>query len=157
VILLPYTRLNPATARLANRYAPGHVRARIDPADDSAYWRLLAGAWGASGEDLIVIEQDVGIRFGVLGAFGACRRPWCGHPYRIGDCLRVCLGCTRFTRELQADEPDLLEQVGRISEPGLPAKDWRRLDVRIADELGRRGHAVHEHPPAVSHFHRYPT
>lgn len=157
MILLPYTRLNPATARLANRYAPGHVRARIDPGDDAAYWRLLAGAWNGSGEDLVVIEQDVGIRFGVLGAFGACREPWCGHPYRVGSSLRVCLGCTRFTRELQAGEPDLLEAVGRIGEPGLPARGWRRLDVRVAGELGRRGYTVHEHLPAVSHFHRYPT
>lgn len=156
MILLPYTRLHPATARLANRHAPGHTRARIDPADDAGYWRLLAAEWAKPG-DLVLVEQDIALRPGVIAGFDSCREPWCGHPYPIGAQLLVCLGCTRFTAELKAREPDLLEQVGRDDTGGLPARDWRRLDVRIGDELRRRGYTVHEHLPSVGHFHRYPN
>jgi hypothetical protein len=156
VILLPYTRLHPVTARLANRHAPGHRRVRIDPLDDGAYWRLLATAWAEPG-DLVVIEQDIGLRPNVVAGFDSCRKPWCGHPYLIGAQELVCLGCTRFTAELKAAEPDLLERVGQDGSGGVPARDWRRLDVRIADELERRGYARHRHEPTVTHFHKYPT
>ena len=156
MILVPYTRLHPATARLANRYAPGHVRVKIDSLDTGAYWRLLAREWAAPG-DLTIIEHDIGIRPNVIAGFNSCREPWCGHPYAIGAQLLVCLGCTRFTAELKAAEPDLLEQVGRDDTGGLPARDWRRLDVRILDELRRRGYTQHRHEPPVAHYHRYPT
>jgi hypothetical protein len=156
VILLPYTRLHPATARLANRHAPGHVRVRLDPADDAAYWRLLAESWRKPG-DLIVIEQDIGLHAGVIEGLTACREPWCGHPYPIGRQLLVALGCTRFTAELKAAEPDLLDEVGQDGTGGLPARDWRRLDVRILDHLHKRGYRQHEHLPPVRHYHKYPT
>lgn len=154
MILLPYTRLHPATARLANAYASGHVRARIHPDDTGAYWQLLADAWRQPG-DLIVIEQDIGIGPGVVRGLSACRQPWCGHPYPIGAQLLVCLGCTRFTAGLKTAEPDLMDVVGADDTGGLPAKHWQRLDVRILDELHRRGYQQHEHLPPVAHYHRY--
>lgn len=155
MILLPYTRLHPVTARLANAHAPGHVRARLDPADDAAYWRLLAHSWTQPGSTLIV-EQDVGIRAGVIEELERCPEPWCGFPYPIGRQLLVALGCTRFTAALKAAEPDLLDAVGEDATGGLPARDWRRLDVRILDHLHARGYEQHRHEPAVRHFHKYP-
>lgn len=155
MILVPYTRLHPATGKLLRCHAPGHVRARIDPADDDGYWRLLAREWSQPG-DLVVVEQDVGISAGVLPGFAACREPWCGHPYPIGAQSLVCLGCTRFTAELKAAEPDLLDVVGRCADGGVPARHWRRLDVRLLDELRRRGYTQHRHVPAVRHYHKYP-
>jgi hypothetical protein len=155
VILLPYTRLHPATARLANRHAPGHQRARIDPADLTGYWRLLAGAWRQPG-DLMVIEQDIGIHAGVVEGLTACREPWCGHPYRVGTQMLVCLGCTRFSSGLKAAEPDLLDAVGQVADGGIMARHWCRLDVRILDELRRRGYEQHRHEPPVIHYHQYP-
>lgn len=154
-VLLPHTKLHPATARLANEHAPGHLKVRIAPGDDAAYWRLLTRWWNATGGDLVVIEQDIGITADVLPGFAACREPWCGHPYHVAGRVLVCLGCTRFTAELQAAEPDLLQAVGEIGGDGLPARDWRRLDVRLADELHRRGYQVHEHAPQLAHYHRY--
>lgn len=156
LILLPYTRLHPATAKLANRHAPGHVRVRLDPADSEAYWRLLAQAWREPG-DLVVIEHDIGVHAGVIDGFTACREPWCGHPYQLarGIGVRACLGCTRFATGLKAAAPDLLAVVGEVASGGIPARDWRRLDVRIADELARRGYSLHEHPRTVRHYHRY--
>lgn len=154
MILAPFTRLHPATARLLNRHAPGHVRVRLDPADDGAYWALLAEAWREPG-DLLIVEQDVGIRAGVVEELMSCREPWCGFPYPIGAQLLVCLGCTRFTAELKAWEPDLLDAVGDDATGGLPARAWQRLDVRILDHLRARGYAQHRHEPPVSHFHKY--
>lgn len=154
MIVVPYTRLHPATARLANRHAPGHRRVKLDPADMSAYWRLMAACWREPGE-LVVIEQDIGIGPEVLPGFAACPEPWCGNPYRIGRQLLVCLGCTRFSAKLKAAEPDVLDVVGEVGNDGLPAKDWRRLDVRILDELRKRGYRQHWHEPQVSHYHKY--
>jgi hypothetical protein len=154
VILLPYTRLHPATARLANRHAPGHIRARIDPGNDNAYWALLAAAWRQPG-DLVVIEHDIGIHTDVVPGFSACREPWCGHAYLTGQQRLIALGCTRFTEQLKAAEPDLMDPVGADGTGGLPAKHWGRLDVRILDELRRRGYEQHEHPGDVKHYHAY--
>lgn len=155
MILVPFTQLHRETARLLDEYAPGHERVRIDPADHEAYWRLLAERWRVPG-DLLIVEQDVGIRAGVVEGLSECREPWCGHPYPIGDQLLICLGCTRFSAELKAAEPDLLDAVGLIDDDaGTPPRHWRRLDVRILDELRRRDYQQHEHLPAVHHFHRY--
>lgn len=154
-VLVAHTRLHPSTAVLLNRYAPGHVRVRLDPADMSGYWRVLAKAWTDPGV-LLVIEQDIGIHPGVVEGLEACPKPWCGHPYSIGAQVLVCLGCTKFSAELKAAEPDLMEVVGRDASGGLPARDWRRLDVRILDELRRRGYEQHRHEPPVAHYHRYP-
>jgi hypothetical protein len=156
LILVPYTRLHPATGKLLNRHAPGHVRVRIDPADPEAYWRLLAGAWREPG-DLLIVEQDIGLCAGVVESLAACREPWCGNPYPIGAQLLVCLGCTRFTAELKAAEPDLLDAVGRDADGGLPARVWQRLDVRILDHLRARGYRQHRHEPALRHYHKYPS
>lgn len=154
MILVPYTRLRPATARLLNRHAPGWQRVRIDPGDMTGYWRILAAAWREPG-DLVNIEHDIGISAEVLPGFTTCREPWCGNAYRIDRQLLVCLGCVRFTAWLKAAEPDLLEVVGEVTGDGLPAKDWRRLDVRILDELRKRGYRQHWHEPVVKHYHRY--
>lgn len=154
MILVPFTNLHPRTVELLDRFAPDHVRVRLDPDDPSDYWRVLAEAWAAPG-DLVVVEHDVGIADGVIEQFHSCRAPWCGNPYNIGGSLLVCLGCTRFTDELKTAHPDLLETVGLVGNDGLPAKDWRRLDVRIGDELHKRGIEVHHHAPTVEHFHHY--
>jgi hypothetical protein len=155
LILVPFTSLHPETVRLLDEHAPGHERVWIDPADVEAYWRLLAARWRVPG-DLLIVEQDIGIHAGVVEGLSACREPWCGHPYPIGEQLLVCLGCTRFSAELKAAEPDLLDAVGLVDDDaGTPPRHWRRLDVRILNELRRRGYEQHRHDPPVCHFHRY--
>lgn len=155
MILAPFTHLHPETARLLDEHAPRHERVQIDPADVEAYWRLLAERWRQPGH-LLIIEQDIGIHAGVVEGLAACPEPWCGHSYSIGDQLLICLGCTRFSAALKAAEPDLLDAVGLIDDDaGTPPRHWRRLDVRILNELRRRGYVQHEHLPAVGHFHRY--
>ncbi len=154
MILVPFTTLHPRTAELLDRFAPGHVRVHLDPDDPSDYWWVLAEAWATPG-DLVIIEHDIGLAEGVIEQFHSCRSPWCGNPYNVAGSLLVCLGCTRFTDELKTAHPDLLDVVGLVGNDGLPAKDWRRLDVRIGDELHKRGFEVHHHSPTVEHFHSY--
>ena len=155
-VVAPYLRMHPTTARLLNRHAPGHVRVHTPADDTEAYWRLLAHWWTQPG-DLVLIEQDIGLRADVLPGFADCLEPVCGHPYLVtpAQLMRICTGCIRFRAELKEAEPDLLEAVGRIDDDGLPARDWRRLDVRVIRVLRARGYEVHEHLPAVPHYHRY--
>lgn len=155
LILVPYTRLHPTTVRLLNRHAPGHRRVRLDPADVTAYWALIAEAWREPGY-LTIVEHDVGIHAAVVPGLSACRQPWCGYPYPIGDQLLVCLGCTRFTADLKAAEPDLLDAVGADDTGGMPARHWKYLDVKILSHLRARGYTQHRHGPAVAHYHAYP-
>lgn len=152
MILVPYTRLDPRTVRLLEAHAPGYTPVLVD--GPTSYWSVLAEAWTAP-EDLTVIEHDIGIHGQVIPQFQECRQGWCGNPYNIGGTMLVCLGCTRFTDELKTANPDLLEVVGEVGGDGLPVRDWRRLDVRLADELHRRGYQVHTHRPTVDHFHEY--
>jgi hypothetical protein len=129
----------------------------IDPADMEAYWRILAEAWQQTGPTLVV-EHDIGIGPGTVESLTACQEPWCGFIYELcGGVFLACLGCTRFSAELKEAEPDLLQVVGEVGNDGLPARDWRRLDVRLGDELKRRGYQLHQHEPAVLHFHEYCT
>lgn len=153
-VLVPHTRLDPRTVRRLDAHAPGYRLAPLDPADMTAYWRLLRDAWAEPG-DLVIVEHDIGIHASVLPGFERCPMPWCGHPYAIGEQMLVCLGCTRFTAALKAAEPDLIEVMGRIDNDGLPARDWRRNDVRLADVLHARGYEVHRHKRPVQHYHAY--
>lgn len=162
-VLLPYTdeKLDPRCVELlqrhvctVRRYAGSFKAVRLDPRDTSAYFRLVESEWSQPG-DLVIVEHDIGIHRHVMPAFLACREPWCGNAYAIGEQMLVCLGCTRFTAELKAAEPDLLNEVGQVGNDGLQARDWRRLDVRLADALHKRGYQHHEHTPPVTHYHEY--
>lgn len=161
MILAPYTdaKQNPEAKALLEKHAPGEITwARIDPADDTAYARILIDAWAREG-DLTIVEHDIGIRAGVIEELAACSQPWCGFPYAIGESLLVCLGCTRFSAHLKAMLPHLMAEAAAVGSEqdggGVPAGDWRRMDVRIGAALERHGHARHRHEPAVEHFHRY--
>jgi hypothetical protein len=158
VILAPYTRdkQNPLAKALLIEHAPSEITWReIDPADNTAYARILVEAWEQPG-DLFVVEHDVGIRAGVIEELLACDQPWCGFEYAIGTQLLVCLGCTRFTAHLKASLPNLMAEAAAVADSGVQAGDWRRLDVRIAGRLEALGHRRHVHGPPVDHFHRYP-
>ena len=159
-VLVPYTAtgLRMDTVTAVSRHVPAGIDVvwrELDPADPTAYARLLVEAWATPG-DLVVVEHDVVIGPGVIEGFTACGEPWCGHPYAIGEQLLVCLGCTRFTAGLKAAMPDLMAAAAAVDTGGLPAGDWRRLDVRIGDLLEAHGHNRHPHDPPVTHLHEYP-
>lgn len=157
MILVPYThaKLRPETVRSISDHVTEPVTWReIDPADRGGYHRILADAWRQPG-DLIIIEHDIEIRAGVVESLTDCRQPWCGFPYAIGEQLLVCLGCTRFTADLKAALPGLLDDVAAIAGDGLPPMVWERLDVRLAGRLEAYGHRRHWHGPPVTHHHTY--
>jgi len=161
VILFPYTvdKQNPEARTRIEVHAPGPVDyVEIDPARPGHYAEVLVQAWAQPG-DLVIVEHDIGIRRYVIEELLACDQPWCGFPYRIGEQLLVCLGCTRFTAHLKASLPGLMAEAAAIGTEqdggGVPAADWRRMDVRIAACLERLGHHRHAHWPPVDHFHTY--
>lgn len=122
------------------------------------YWDLLASQWKhwSAGESIVVVEQDVLPADGVVEDMLSCPRPWCSSPYRLGTgvWLDEGLGCTKFSAKLTARHPDLMARVGEIDDDGLPAKDWHRLDVRIARVLTQLGYKVHAHRRS-QHLHDY--
>jgi hypothetical protein len=154
-VVVPYTHLHPETSRLLADHLPDHHLAPLNPNDPTAYARLLAAEWARPG-DLVTVEHDIGVHKDVLPGFTACPHLWCGYAYNIAGRLLACLGCTRFRAELKTAEPDVFAAANRIDTDGLPAMDWRRLDVRLDGELRARGYTLHVHEPPVAHYHHYP-
>jgi hypothetical protein len=163
IVLVPYVEsmLHAETTRLIELHVPAEVDVvwrELDPAQPTAYSRLLVEAWSWDG-DLVLVEHDIGIRAGVIEGFESCRQPWCGHPYPIGEQLLVCLGCTRFTAHLKASLPTLMAEAAAVGTEqdggGVPAGVWQRMDVRIGALLEAHGHQRHPHLPPVQHFHFY--
>lgn len=132
-----------------------HQAAPAEVSGDQGYWMLMATAWRDPG-DLMVVEQDIVPAAGVVDRMLVCPRPWCSSPYTIGgrQVLTEGLGCTKFAARLKTRHPDLLEQVGRIEDDGVPARDWHRLDTRIAHALRGLGYAPHTHAQS-EHLHDY--
>ena len=125
--------------------------------DPGAYTRLFVEMWSA-GESWINVEHDMLIHDDVVPQFEKCPELWCGFSYTVGDppYRLAALGCTRFRAELMAREPGLMHVVAADGTGGLPAGDWRRMDVRIQGELQTRGYTRCEaHLPDVKHLHRY--
>lgn len=155
-VVVPYTTPHPATERTVGLHAPHATWVNVDGPKPVDYWTLLDRMWSA-GQSFVVIEHDIELRSDVLPGFAACDQPWCVHPYTGPGrkLLTAALGCVRFTDALIEAEPDLIAHVGTVSQ-GLPAKDWRRLDVTVADVLQARGYIAHQHDPPVTHHHAYP-
>lgn len=159
-IVFPHVAAHPQAVAALDAHAPGAERFFLGYRPD-AYWALLAELW-AAGEGFLLVEHDIEIRAGLVTEADTCPQPWCVWPYAGagwstgGDpLLYQSLGCTRFAAGLLAAEPDLMAEVGAVSE-GLPAKDWRRLDVTIGPRLNWRGYQPHRHGPPVTHHHNYP-
>lgn len=122
--------------------------------DNEAYFRLLAAEWEAPGP-LVVVEEDMLPAPGVTVAMLTCRRPWCVSSYRIAHSwLTEGLGCVKLAARLKTRHPDLMARLGQITGDGLPAKDWHRLDTRLAALLRGHGYAPHPHRRSV-HLHDY--
>jgi hypothetical protein len=153
-VIVPHTRLDERTVALLDAHAPGWAGIELDPARPDAYQALLAAEWDRPG-DLMLVEHDIGIHAGVVPGFEDCPELWCGHAYPIGEQMLVCLGCTRFRHELKQAVPDLCNRIDSLPFDGSPARDWRRMDVRLAGVLQGLGYAPHTHNPPVEHYHIY--
>lgn len=142
------------------RHAPEAERIDVSRSD-RAYCDLWLQLWAAA-EGVLNIEHDIEIHGRVVRSARYCPRPWCSWGYNGGGFTRgesfytESLGCTRFSSSLMHAEPDLVAVAAAMSQ-GLPAGDWRRLDVSIAPTLKQRGYEVHVHEPPVLHHHVYPN
>jgi hypothetical protein len=145
--------LRPETRAWAEQHGAEVVWLR--PGDPEAYWRFLHERWGLPG-DLLIVEHDMEPAEGATAAMLACPRPWCSSPYRIenGQWLTDGLGCIRLAARLKTRHPDLMDRLGEMTGDGLPPKDWRRLDVRLAQLLRSLGYRPHTHRRSV-HLHDY--
>lgn len=157
-VVLAFTTIDPRTEAALAAHAPDSERFDVSTNPES-YWRLLSDLW-SGGDGFLLVEHDIEIHSSVLPECG-CPEPWCVWPYAgpagpDGPLLVQALGCVRFSTDLIRAEPDLMSEVGSISQ-GLPARDWRRLDVTIAPVLRARGYVPHLHDPPVAHHHRYPA
>ena len=123
-------------------------------AEDDAYWGWMRQRW-QRGSDFMVVEQDILPPAWAIERLERCPRPWCGFHYFVAARSAVlALGCVRFRARLMARHPDPLDQVGMVTGDGLPAKDWRRLDVRMDRALRALGYRPHDHG-WTQHLHRY--
>lgn len=181
-VVCPYTGIHPKVEAALQRYAPQVERIKVAHCDlpldcgtacadprrhchhdrcQLAYGELLTRLW-SEGETFLNVEMDIEIHADVVPMAAACPEPWCVWPFpgpgfwdTSGDSLLYgSLGCTKFSAELMAGEPDAMTVAGAMNQ-GLRAGDWRRMDVSILPTLRARGYEPHIHWPAVVHHHRY--
>jgi hypothetical protein len=141
-------------------------------ASDYHYWQETLARWGQ--DDLVTIEQDVGIHSGVIPEFSECPEPWCTFGYQIGSA--ICYtgnGCRKISLEAQqavtiqhleypppepawkwaVPHPTRSRGIMDIGDcPECAALCWRHLDTRIATALERAGFPYHVHTPNVRHL-----
>jgi hypothetical protein len=143
----------PEACDLVIRHAPmaEHVWTGGHPYE---YWQATTFRWGQ--DDLVTIEQDIGIHAEVIPQFENCPEPWCAFGYQIGTSL--CYtggGCRKLSLEAQQQVPlpALMYPVRDIGEcPVCAALCWRHMDTRITAALEDAGFRVHVHEPQVRHL-----
>jgi hypothetical protein len=117
----------------------------------TAYAQLLATWWNRTdGRPLMIVEHDVLPPDGMLGELERCREPWCVSPYPIfdGRTADAALGCTKFSAEIQAAQPNLLTM---LADSGT---HWMYLDDHIQRWLRQSGFQPHQHA-ASEHLRVY--
>jgi hypothetical protein len=138
-VICPYTTLHPeATAALD---ASGYAWEAVDvSSDDAAYYRLLCDL-AAQGEDFALVEHDIVVAPDTLASFDACPAEWCAALYPYLGGWSTGLGCTRFRAGVVT--PELMRQVGEMSDETHPPKFWCRLDAWVQHMLPGRGPCRH--------------
>lgn len=126
---------------------------------DTAYFELIRKHWEV-GETFVLLEQDKTPDQGALRELHNCPRDWCTYPVPMAHngepAPFVSLSCTKFSADLMAAMPNLMEQAKRL-QPGLgrPAGHWDRLDAAMSGVLEARGAKPHWHPAGrVGHKHQ---
>lgn len=161
-VVVPYTAIHPLTEKALNRFARRAERIYVGQSDTS-YSELLSRLW-TEGKTVLLVEHDIQIRAGLVSEAARCSHLWCTWPYagagwtdpKANPLLYQSLGCTKFDGELMRAEPDVLSVASALTQ-GLPAGDWRRMDVSILPTLKERGYEPHRHEPPVLHHHMYPN
>jgi hypothetical protein len=151
-VIVPYVDLAPETYRAVKDW-PGLELYPIDPADVTAYCRLLQQVW-AAGETFCVIEHDILPHRTVYYDFVHCPHDYCAFPYPWTTQIGPALGCTRFRAELLAEIPDAMDQVAEMPSVWGPPGHYRQVDVYLMRRVLRNAHGrqPHVHLPPVEHL-----
>lgn len=153
-VVVPYTSLRPETAAALTASGFPFEEIAVDGGD--GYHRLLSGLWEA-GEAFTVVEHDVIVTAEALDSLDACAGEWCScpHPYLSG--FYAGLGCARFRAPLLRRHPDVMAEVGLMSDEGHPPGHWCRQDGYMRAVLMRRGERQCAAHPEVGHPSRSPA
>ena len=140
-VIYPYVREFPeALAALGQR--------RVEKVDvgsgDQAYWRLMRDLW-RSGDDFLIVEQDMVVPSGAVAAFETCPREWCGQPYFMYRTWGCWHGVVRYRGSLTRSLPDLPDQIAQ--------RHWQSLDSAWINHLRLAGrNEAHWHWPPARHL-----
>ena len=159
-VVLAYVKLHPGTFTLAQ----GEMTEKGDQlvledtsSDQTSYFEAVAKHW-ALGRTFVLLEQDKLPLPPALRDLHDCPQPWCTYPVPMAHngqpCDFVSLSCTKFSADLMARFPDLMEHVAQ-RDMGFGPKHWNRLDMAMALEIGRRIGDCHWHAAGrVGHEHQ---
>jgi hypothetical protein len=125
---------------------------------DQSYYELLRDLW-AEGRTFVIVEQDIVIAPDTIAELTACDHEWCAmaYPYR-GEARAWGLACGKFSASLMSRFPDLMEEVGGMSDAKHPPGHWCRMDAWVWQALTSRGVSRCEHQATVGHIGaQYPS
>lgn len=156
-IAVCYTELDPRTEELARKHLPGAEFVPTPVGDHNAYWRETRARWDGT-QDLVTIEQDIGVHASVYPEFASCGYLWCSFGYRLGydvdSILYLGNGCRRISAELQRMvTADMIEAANVLPCEHCDPLCWRHLDAVVASTFHNHGLRVHQHWPPVTHYH----
>ncbi len=151
-VVVPYTRVHPATRAALDRCAP-HAEYVDVSASDFAYHALLTRLW-AEREDLILIEHDIEVDEAIIDAFETCPRLWCCVAEAPGASW-AALTCNRFRRELMVQNSALPGMgAGWPDNWNGAAQHWCGLDGFMRRNLQQiAGSTVHLHRDLLTRHH----
>jgi hypothetical protein len=134
--------LQPQTAEIVRQLGGEFIDCS---SSEYSYFAMFRDEWRKK-QTFCIIEQDVVPTMKGIESLQRCNHLWCGCPYFIGGQYAVCLGCTRFDKQLMVRYPNLPEQVSALRQGDIPPTIWWRMDVNIAELLMKfLGHNVHNH------------
>lgn len=143
-VIVPYTHIEPGVLEAIRE--GGYEPELFDVSEDNfAYWELLCVVW-KDGEDAAIIEHDIKVRLDTLRGFDLCRKPLCIAKYPYLNGVFAGLGCTRWRSSLMKAAPDLMLEVGELSNYTHCAKHWCTLAEHIGARFRANNIAItHEH------------
>lgn len=134
-LVVPYTDLKPEVIWALQE--SGHDYELVDVSDShERYFWLLTALW-IDQRSFTIVEHDIVVTAAVLDSFNVCDQPWCVAKYRYLRGVYWGLGCTRFSRSLMIDFPDLMVEVANYRDDDHPPRHWCTLDAAIARLLHR--------------------
>ena len=144
------------TKQSLEQYAPSTEYVNVKD-DNLGYWHAISARWNGT-EDLIVIEQDMGVTEDTIPALSSCFSNWCVFSYRIYTLnlmYNYGLGCVKFSAHLQQMIPlSYIEENFSVCETCNLAGCWHSLDTMLKQVFRQNGYDTHVHGE-IKHYHNY--